>query len=367
MKTFSLGLIAGFVWFYILAQLPLRPWFALIIVVACAIWALAASRHEDRNVRRFTSAFAAISIIVTVAAIYFSMLVMDRAKATASGRPYCIQVASASDYSPAQTLLDFSPITMHAATTSGLSMTHHAILVVQETSGTQLFHWSYHKRQFVPGTINSGTPGYGPAIVCEPEKNFARHLPTLIAASADDVFIRFSNNEAYRIPLSYHPRWSGGANRYLTFQAAAPDLTPSLDGERQARAIFVSWKSAWLMELMKARPEGKFETQENAYGLTNPIVISDDKSLSQQSRYFNLAEAAGGENPTMIDCYSSAVSMRARADSCHHRFMNAGRHIDFRHSMNDLPQWRNMQEKLIALLASFEASAAAPNPPSSRP
>ncbi|KQZ01309.1 hypothetical protein ASD45_10930 [Pseudolabrys sp. Root1462] len=158
MRYLGLGFIAGVTWLYVLAQIPVRPWLLYAIAITAIFAAITVWRHATRNSANLAIGFAAASIVGFVGAIYMAATVMGQAEVSASGRPFCIQVASPSDYTPARTLLDLSPLTMRAATASGRSMMHHAILVVADPAGAQLFHWSYHKRQFVPGTLNDRTP-----------------------------------------------------------------------------------------------------------------------------------------------------------------------------------------------------------------
>lgn len=364
MRYLGLGFIAGVTWLYVLAQIAVRPWLLFAIAIAAMFAAIAVWRYAARNSANLAIGFAAASVVGAAGAIYMAATVMNQAEASASGRPFCIQVASPSDYSPARSFLDLSPLTMHATTSSGRSMTHHAILVVQNTSGAKLFHWSYHKRRFVAGTIDQAMPEYGPAIVCEPEKDFAQRLPLLFASHNGNIFVRFSDREAYRIPLTYQPRWSGGQNRYLTFHAAPPDFAASSLRD----TVIIQWKSHWLTSLIAARARGEHVEQGRAYGLTSQIYTASDKSLLRQRRYFtNPADPLDGANITLIECPSDVPNAAASAKTCQHHFLNAGRHVTFRHSPDDVPRWRELQQKLVALLASFEASAVVPTPPSSRP
>ncbi|MFA6267156.1 MAG: hypothetical protein WC670_15745 [Pseudolabrys sp.] len=354
MRYLGLGFIAGVTWLYVLAQIPMRPWLLFVIAIASMIAAIAAWRYGGRKAARPAIGFTTASVIVVAGAIYMAKTVMNQAEVSATGRPFCIQVASPSDYSPARTLLDLSPMTMRAATASGHSMTHHAILVVQEPSGEQLLHWSYRRRQFIPGVVNERTPGYGPAIVCEPEKDFAQHLPNLIAGAVDSVFVRFSDREAYRIPLIYRPRWSGGPGRYLALQMVPPEFTPSAStSERQSDEVFIQWNSGWLTALLQAPPSAAIRQQDSAYGLIRQIFAGGHTRYASDT----------GADTTLIDCYGGNNS----APLCQHRFLNGGRHIRFTHRPEDVPHWRELQARLVARLASFSAAAAEPTPPSSRP
>jgi hypothetical protein len=126
--------------------------------------------------------------------------------------------AATADYRRASTLLDLSALTMWAGRESGMYMQHHAILVVAGEAAPQLFHWSYHRRQFVEGVLNQRTPGYGPALTCDPTRAFAGGL--LFPRSGDSELVRFSPDEAYRIPKSYQSQWSGGGAIFACCDAA---------------------------------------------------------------------------------------------------------------------------------------------------
>lgn len=83
---------------------------------------------------------AAVAAFPVIASIATSCLVASRAAEVAGSSPYCIEVADeGSDYKPARSLLDLSAWRMRAKREAGLSMQHHAILVVgAETKAVSL-------------------------------------------------------------------------------------------------------------------------------------------------------------------------------------------------------------------------------------
>jgi hypothetical protein len=217
--------------------------------------------------------------LLVAACIATTALVIQSARGVAGASPYCIQVADGrADYRPARTLFNLSGLTMRAKRESGMYMQHHAILVVGHEASPRLFHWSYQARGFVVGAINEAIADHGPAITCVPERDFVDSLPMLWSQSPDTDYVRFSEHEAYRIPRSYQPRWSGGSSRFLSLGATAPDFVPLATpwddlapSERDSNSVFVDWNPTWLLEICAARPnhraEQRIRTAENHRGV----------------------------------------------------------------------------------------------------
>jgi hypothetical protein len=276
--------------------------------------------------------------LATAAIVAMLLQVRESAREIAGRSPYCIQVPDdAGDYKPARTLFDLSVLKMWATREAGMYMQNHAILLVGSDTSPQLFHWSYRTREFVPGVLNERAPGYGPAITCMPEPDFVGGLPWIIAQKQDSDFVRFSADEAYRIPKDYGARWNGGARRWLFIGAPAPDfhsLGRSLaPGDRDSNGIFVEWNPQWLLNLMKSVPR-------NADAERGGIALDAQPD---------------GANATLIRC---GAPTQAFPKSCQHRFLNKGRHFYFRHRPEDLPRWREMQSRVVDLFSSFDVTSS---------
>jgi hypothetical protein len=312
---------------------------------------------------RLAAAFVGLAIAASVAT---SFLVAQNASHTAGSFPYCVQVADEeADYKPAHTLFDLSGLKMWARRESGMFMQHHAILVVRDEMRSRLFHWSYRNREFVAGVINERVEGYGPALVCLPRINFIGSLPIVFPRASDSDYVRFSGQEAYRIPKTYQSRWSGGPRRLLRIATAAPDFLPLktrwadlTPNERDSNWVFVDWNPTWLLSLMKSAPGGEIVEQSTELGLQKSKTVSHGRDSKKYESYRYVVYAGGqpnGINTTLISC---SPPSEAFPKSCEHRFLNNGRHFYFRHRPEDVPDWQSMQKRLLDLFASFEVQSA---------
>jgi hypothetical protein len=130
----------------------------------------------------FTVALAASAVVTaaTLAVWIYSRIdtVVDAAEALAADKPYCIQVvALRAEFEPAAAKLDFSPLTMRARCSDGWCWQNHAILAVDDGSERMLMNWSHRRGEFRSEVLNASTKP--PAIICRPERHFARGLPWL--------------------------------------------------------------------------------------------------------------------------------------------------------------------------------------------
>jgi hypothetical protein len=304
---------------------------------------------------------AAIVAFFVIAGIATSCLVASRAAEVAGSSPYCVEVAEGSDYKPARSLLDLSAWRMRAKHEAGLSMQHHAILVVGAETNPRLFHWSYQRRQFVEGVINETLEGRGPAITCLPKPEFTASLPAMIPQVAENSYVRFSPQEAYRIPISYQATWSGGASRTLRIATAAPDFLP-LDqrwsdlppAARDSNWVFVEWNPGWVLSLMKSAPGEVIVEEGTEFGLSKVKTVFHGKDQKDYVGYRYLVyanEESIGVNTTVISCGTSSAAF---PKPCQHRFLSKGRHFYFRHRPEDVADWHAMQRRVLDLFASFE-------------
>jgi len=322
---------------------------------------------------------ATVLLIGTASGIASSFIVAAKAKVAAGGAPFCIQIADGGDYKPARSLSDLSVSTMRADSNGYLRYTHHAILAVGTGESPRLFHWSYRKRDFVPGVMNERVPGGRPAIVCEVSLAFIENLPRLFPNATASAFIRFGDREAYRIPTTYQPRWSGGVSRHLTLAAAAPDFAPLKTSladlpplERSQNSIFIQWKNPdWLLAAISSPQRGDMVEQTSEFGLRKQLTVTygKDGKKYESYRYSIIADAqADGINTTLLECSAGSDLF---PPSCRHQFLNGGHQFSFRHSLENVSRWREVQNRLVNLLASFEVRntdvSKTLTPPSSRP
>jgi hypothetical protein len=330
----------------------------------------AVGRMQGRDPVRFIKlGVLAVLVVMLVGAfgLWTSFRVARRAADVAGSSPYCIQVARAGNYGPARSLLDISGLRMWARGGGAPVMHHHAILVVEGEPGPKLLHWSYRRGEFVPGVLNERMEGYGAAITCEPKPDFAGGLPLVVSQTSGADYVRFSGQEAYRIPGSFHAKWSGGSSRSLQLAAGAPDFLPlafRLDdltfNERDANSIWVDWRPDWLLRLMKSTPRGTLFEEGTEHGLQKTRIVSQGRDSEEYVGYRYLVHADGqpdGINTTLISC---SMPSEAFPKTCQHRFLHDGRHFYFRHRPEDVPNWRGMQARVVGLFASFQVRSATP-------
>ena len=298
-----------------------------------------------RRVVRVSKVGLATTGLLVIAGLATTALVTRSARAIAGDEPYCIQVADTqADYRPARTLLELSGLMMRAK----IFDQHHAILVVGDETHPSLFHWSYHKARFVPGVLNAAIPGHEPVLSCESRRNYIGTLPALWAPHPESTYVHFSEHRIFRVPTSYQPRWSGGSSAFLAIATAAPDFEPltvpwiSLaPSERVWNVAFIAWNPTGMRDLTGAAPAGAIGGE---FGLQEAPAASSKRYVVQEQP---------GVNATSIDC---PVGSKAHPAMCRHRFVSHGHEFDFVHLPEDLPNWRQMQEHLVSLFASFEAA-----------
>jgi hypothetical protein len=374
MKWIWVGLLSGLTGFYIFSLFHFRSaWIAhaiavgfvvAAIVIVTALWrAKSENRIRIAGLNGFIIGVAVASSLCILASIASLLSVTKQARSAAGDAQFCIQVPdNRGDYRPAGALLDFSGLTMWADGSGSVRLQHHAILVVGNETDPKLYHWSYRKRKFEAGVLNEKV--YGPALTCTPTRNFIDSLPTFFPRTDETQYLRFSKQEAYRIPNIYQPRWSGGQGRTLRLAAKPPDFGPLktqwkdlpwLEWDRNS--VFIERNPNWLLSLLKSNPEGQVVEQGTEFGLQKRLIILDgrDGKRYESFQYRVYGNETNSLNTTLVSC--SAGSDRF-PPSCQHRFLNGGRHFYFVHRPEDVPQWREMQKKVLDLLASFEVSGA---------
>jgi hypothetical protein len=367
------GLLSGLAAFYGLSvlQSTLRPaWIAHAVVlgvIAVCIAAMLAPRWVGPSRRAQAAAGAAASagfgaafVLCLVASLTSLQTVGERAAEAAKGAPYCIQVAdnSQGSYEPARARLDLSGLTMWSLS----RVLHHAILVVGDDAGPRFMHWSYRNQDFVAGASNWKPGEYDPAVTCIPQRDFARHLPIVFPNPSASRYVRLSSREAFLIPDAYQPRWSGGQTRSLVLATGAPDFQP-LDRswsrlsawERDSNWVFLEWNPDWLLSLMSSI-DGRAVDQGTEFGLRKTLIVFHGKDGKDYESYRYTLDNGGSDSDgtTLIQCGTATAKL---PKSCQHRFLKGGRHYYFRQRPEDVPHWREMQQKLLGLFASFEANA----------
>jgi hypothetical protein len=96
---------------------------------------------------------------------------IERAKAIAGSRPYCVQVATGiSGYRRAVSQADLTSLTMRAP-----GGQFHGIMAVGESGDFDLYNWSYRNQDWMK--LNTNGDFQTPAIGCRPRTDFLNSLP----------------------------------------------------------------------------------------------------------------------------------------------------------------------------------------------
>ncbi len=325
--------------------------------------------------KRYVVSALALGAILIVGAVCIdvarttSSRVVVSAKEIAGSQPYCIQVAGkhSGDYRPARSWLDLSIFMMRAERFGSIYLQHHAVLVVGSAELPRLYHWTYRGSGFKNGVLNGGAVDQGPAVTCLPVQNFAETQLPLHPEPLTSNYVRYAPEVAYRIPVEWQARWSGGMSRTLLWATTAPDFKP-LDrkwsdlspGERDSNSVSIEWETQWVLNLIKNGPRGVVSEQSKEFGLSRTTTVTQGKDGKEYIglRYVSIAEKPNlsGDNTTVIDCSEPS---NANPKACQHRFINRGRHFYFRHAPGEISNWQNMQRRILGLMGSFEVSSKA--------
>lgn len=254
---------------------------------------------------------------------------------------------------------------MWAERSGPLYMQHHAVLVVGSATNPLLYHWAYRRRGFEAGVLNGRVANRGPAVTCLPIQDFAETQLSIHPGPLDSNYVRFSPDEAYRFPVTWQAKWSGGMDRYLRLATTSPDFKP-LDrkwdelnpGERDSNWVTVDWNPQWVLDLITRGPHGDVAERGLEFGLSRITIVTRGKDGKEYigRRYVLTADqsALGRDNITIIGC---GPPTEANPRSCQHRFINRGRHFYFRHAPGEILNWQSMQRRILDLMASFEVSS----------
>lgn len=306
----------------------LRPsWVAYLIAIAAVAGTGAAGVFTGRPRVGHALGFITSGALAAYLAVATALLprVADQAESVAGDAPYCIQVASnVGGYDAASTLLDLSGLTMWArGNSNGGYLQYHAVLVVGTGAEPRLFNWSYRQRTW---TRLAGKP----VVYCRPQPGFVQQLPIAFGGGASETEGKYLHvaGRTFVIPSSYQPKAQAESTPILQFLATPPDFAP-LDSPcvhirdciHQSVGIYFRPQSvmSWL-------------TTQRAQ------VREDEQDVS-------------GPRITRISCgppeYNSGLP-------CEHVFLRDGMVFRFKHRESDLAQWREMQDRLVDRVRSFQ-------------
>jgi hypothetical protein len=255
-------------------------------------------------------------------------LVRD-AEHIAGNRPYCIQVAEGGDYRQADSWWDFSPAAMRVKIQSDLAMQFHAILAVGSGSEPAVYNWSYRPMSWRKKTRSYATP----VVSCMPKPSFGADLPYVAFGPDQDpdvVHLRLVGR-SFTIPATYQPRAHATDSPYLRLIVDMPSLTPKVC--RDVRACINHWIMIYLDP--------------------GSVMSWLDGPTTEATRL--LDERAGPGRPvrTRIDCFPSSYNGGL---NCIQHFLFDGALFSFHMREADLGNWRQIQDRLIALFRELQTT-----------
>lgn len=306
--------------------------------------------------RAFLEGFRWSMLTVVLFGAGMAVQVARAADSIAGTEPYCIQVAdNRSTYRSAETLADLSALTMKGGSR------RHALLVVGEEPERRVYNWSYWQLAFEELPASRQRRSFRPVLVCRQQADFAMRLPTLFASPTGVTPVEFAGQH-FHIPDRYQPIVSGAGWPGFYIAATAPGFEAHdewLDVDRHwyYRAVFVSLRPPTTIEDWADINEGdQLVSEEEVAGLTRQTIIRVE-SGSRRTQY--VSRDLDGTFTTLIACWATTLSNQR---SCSHRFQRNGIQYNLRQSADDLENWGEIQDRLIALIDSFSPPDGADGP-----
>jgi hypothetical protein len=133
---------------------------ALAIVLIMLIAAAVAGYRLGNRALFVTSVACAVSITAIAAyALKTGSNVQTAARATADGKPFCIQSGNA----PVSSVQDLTFLTLRAPQSPYSHSNYHGLLVVKDEDKNLFYNWSYWRGRFLPAHMT-----YKPDVLCTP-------------------------------------------------------------------------------------------------------------------------------------------------------------------------------------------------------
>lgn len=276
-------------------------------------------------------AFGALLIAYSIAV---SFATRQQARQIAGSDAFCLQVAGPDAYEPA-----VGPTSTLGLLMRGHGGYHHAVLAVARSGKLETYHWSYFKHQYVAGT-------YGPLpIVCPLESDYFER-PNPPNQKDRSTFMLLDRWRS--IPTEYHPdpAWPGSFVGY-TFRALAPTFAPTPDmvSGRRFNLVSVGFEGGATLEgWSKHGTDARVHKLRPVFGLERVRVDREDGAAAN---YHYVQRELDGSLATFITCFPGADS------PCTQLFRHKGLVFNFHHRSGELPEWKAMQLRLIALDRAF--------------
>ncbi len=253
----------------------------------------------------------------------FPALVRNSATQRADGAPYCIALNVRNQ--PVTASGDLTFFAMDKARYG-----RHAVLLVDAPAGPIAYHWSYRSRAFLQSPRDPVDPGN---VACIPR---ADYLATL--ENREPGFEAVIGGRRMIVPASYAPTLSG---TYLSLAAAPPDFGPDDTLAAVPLRTSVEFGNAgWV--------RGGFRDQLTE-GRAGPAIHGLTTRYGEKGGVVHMAVEPGGGVAAWISCPFPEVP----DGRCQHHFARGDDMYTFYHSAALLGDWRGMEDRLVALVASF--------------
>lgn len=267
--------------------------------------------------------------------------VIDNAEEIAGNEPYCIQVNGGNDYKEALSLSDFSGKNMRGAEHGN----YHAILVIGDVYKPKLLNWSYKKDSFLPDVYAV------PAIYCTPRLHFAKTLPDTSDVMSKKINFVYSGMK-FSMPITSKPFTSDSR---ILFRDAENKISPDVLSINLVEVNFRPTDRVQVWLYRANNPSHIVEKNNDEFGLKKQTMwyfgSGERKKKAKDPGFVQYyLESDTGVVSTLIDCSNDARG------ECHHEFHRDGWTYSFRHKPLRVPEWKELEDRVVKLTHSYVVS-----------
>ena len=239
---------------------------------------------------------------------------------------------------------------MQGQSSGGIKLQFHAVLAVGNGPSPRVFNWSYRQGNFQ----EIGHRG-APAVSCAPRRDFAGRLSLWASAAGPDGPKRLRvAGQDFTIPAAYALKVTNELhNPVLVLDAEAPHFLPSTGSPgAHALGVHIYLRPDSVASWLEPQPNYKAEDRgEGPFGLRRRAVWWTGRASPRDQRLELYARDASGRVSTVLEC---APPPYGAARLCPHVFLRDGLLYRFTLNVADLPHWRAVEDRLSALIHSFQ-------------
>jgi|GEM_PF-4862151 len=309
-----------------------------LLLLPLLVQALRRRCPRCRRVAWPLAVFFGVSGSLSLAGLVYPFLIVHSATTMAAGAPHCLALGGLP-----RVVRSLSDLTLFSLPKNGYF--HHAVMLVDRDGTLEPYHWSYWKMAFEPGIRDWGRPS-GLTIACRPLADFTARLPLAPPDRDSDAAGRATldllfNRTLMSIPAKYSPLLDYSEGLRIT--VTPPTFAPALeDGDGVLASLRLDTHIQVRPQYERALTGRNLGT---VAGLTAFRVASTSGDRTREWTSFVARDDATGDL-TALHCIVSQ-------NSCRHTFLRGEQEYTFSHSMDLLPQWRDMQNALVATFDGF--------------